>query len=392
MYICHVMSCIDDSYRINRSKRQTMAKKMIDIPGFPAAGLRRWPARRLAWYSESSSESSFSSYSAASAPSCGSNWELANFLIFLFLELIGLWGGALQPCERGEAAGLMRWLWSGGVSWGVTTASGRSKLQEDQWRAVTVAGVCLGLERDNTGEAGKGGLCNGCHTGALGCSCTLFSDWGNVFATLGCGLSEVPLHRDEAGDVEEEAKGCWCWESSSSSSRTPQNSRGRDGREMARCLWMGLICPPEACRMLESFTPPHSVPFSDWSLPWVGSCGRDWGMGVWGVLSDFSELEVSGFDWAGGGEPRDASWLTSHTSSWLSVSSIWTEPGCSLTKRKEKKSNRGINSDNVSSWLLKNITIQSCFLSFYVLSFLFFLLCIHYLCRRYVWVVFCKTH
>lgn len=305
------------------------------LPGFAAAGLRWRPARRLAWYSESSSESSFSSYSAASASSFGSNWELANFLILLFLELIGLWGGPVHPCERGETVGLMRWLWSGGVSWGVTTASGRSRLHEDQWRAVTGGGSCLGLEQDNIGEGGKGGLHKGCHMGALVCSCTLFSGWGNVFATLGWGLSEVPLHRDEAGDREEDAKGCWCWESSSSSSRAPQNSRGRDGKEMARCLWMGLICPPEACRTSESFIPPHSVSFSDWSLPWVRSCGRGWGMGVWGVLSDFSELselEVSGFIWAGGGGPRDASWVTSHTSSWLSVSSIWTVPGCSLQK------------------------------------------------------------
>ncbi len=159
-------------------------------------------------------------------------------------------------------------------------------------------------------------------------------DWG-----IRSGLSAVPCHKGGFGDW-----GCWQLETSSSSPNTPQKSRGKEGRDMARCLRMGMIRMPDAWRTSDNLMPPHSSSF--WVVQLLRS-SRSWGCG-WEEagrgLSDgwlecwdgeFVQEEGDFMCWGEGG-PSTESWLVSQTSSWLSVNNTWTGPGCSL-KRQEKQ-------------------------------------------------------
>lgn len=156
---------------------------------------------------------------------------------------------------------------SGGVMNGATTASGRSKLQDDQWH-VGLGGVReLGLTLDRLGER-CGAEFKGCHSGRrrwfspsrLSTSSLLprfspSSGRGGWKASAAGGGGGGGGGRAEAGDSGWGPSGPRPSPHCSTLPSRLQASSGSEGREMARCLRRGRMDTPEACRMSDNLMP-----------------------------------------------------------------------------------------------------------------------------------------
>lgn len=181
---------------------------------------------------------------------------------------------------------------------GATTASGRSRLQDDQWH-VGLGGVReLGLTLDRLGER-CGAEFKGCHSGRrswfspsrLSTSSLLprfspSSGRGGWEASAAGGGGGGGGGRTEAGGSGRGPSGPRASHCCSTLPSRLQASSGNEGREMARCLRRGRTDTPEACRMSDNLMPSQrSSSLSPASSARLGQSQLLTG-GAWWLLGD----------------------------------------------------------------------------------------------------------